>query len=628
MLELVCGINGIVSFGEIGGDCRAAVARMNAALAHRGPDDEGIFSDDHAVLGQRRLSIIDLSSAGHQPMQSPDNRFVLVFNGEIYNFRELRKQMDYPFQSNSDSEVLLAAWLTWGPDCVDRLVGMFAFAVWDKLGGELYLVRDRLGIKPLYYHVDDECVVFSSEVRAVLASHLVPGKVNPDSLVDYLRYQCVHQPHTIVDGVHLLPPATWLRFRGRDKSERRYWSPVPAGEARAVADIETARKDIYNALLKAVERRLVADVPFGAFLSGGIDSSVIVALMSQITDRVSTFSISFAEEAFSEARYARRVARKFNTDHHEIQLSPDDFLDLLPEALDHMDHPSGDGPNTYVVSRATKNAGITMALSGLGGDELFAGYPIFRQSARLQRIAVINAVPRVLRKAAGQVLHALKPSVATAKMAGILAKERVSMLAAYPFYRQVLLDNQVRDLVSVNRLPPNRVEEMLDELGSQPAFRGLPLLGQVSVAEMATYMQNVLLRDTDQMSMAHALEVRVPFLDHELVELVMGLPDKFKSVSSAIPKQLLVDSLGDLLPPEIVNRPKMGFSLPYAQWMKSELREFCGERIQRLAGRELFNGAAVAGCWKDFLDGKQTMTWSRVWTLVVLEHWLERNGVA
>ena len=202
------------------------------------------------------------------------------------------------------------------------------------------------------------------------------------------------------------------------------------------------------------------------------------------------------------------------------------------------------------------------------------------------------------------------------------------MLAAYPFYRQVLLDNQVRDLVSVNRLPPNRVEEMLDELGSQPAFRGLPLLGQVSVAEMATYMQNVLLRDTDQMSMAHALEVRVPFLDHELVELVMGLPDKFKSVSSAIPKQLLVDSLGDLLPPEIVNRPKMGFSLPYAQWMKSELREFCGERIQRLAGRELFNGAAVAGCWKDFLDGKQTMTWSRVWTLVVLEHWLERNGVA
>ena len=601
---------------------------MNAVLAHRGPDDEGVFSDEYAVLGQRRLSIIDLSSAGHQPMQSPDNRFVLVFNGEIYNFRELRAQLDYPFQSDSDSEVLLAAWLAWGAGCVDRLVGMFAFAVWDRQNNELFLVRDRLGIKPLYYYVDDRRVIFSSEVRAVLASGYVKGKLDSDSLVDYLRYQCVHQPHTIVKDVHLLPPATFLQFRGRDASERRYWSPVPSGDASTEFDIKAARKYIHDALLRAVERRLVSDVPFGAFLSGGIDSSAIVALMSQVTNKVSTFSISFAEEAFSEARYARMIADKFRTDHHEIQLSPDDFLDLLPEALDHMDHPSGDGPNTYVVSRATKRAGITMALSGLGGDELFAGYPIFRQSARLRRAIILNGIPRIVRKSLGKALCAIKPGVATAKVAAILAKKRVSAISAYPFYRQVLLDDQVSALVNCDRLPANRVEEVIDELGREPGFRRLPLLAQVSVVEMTTYMQHVLLRDTDQMSMAHALEVRVPFLDHELVELVMGLPDKFKSVASLFPKKLLVDSLGELLPSEIVNRPKMGFSLPYAKWMTGELREFCGERMHRLAGRGLFNGATVTGYWDDFIDGKPTVTWSRIWTLVVLEHWLERNGVA
>lgn len=624
----MCGINGIVSFEPNGGDSRTAVGKMNAALAHRGPDDEGLVSDERAVLGQRRLSIIDLSSAGHQPMQSPDNRFVLVFNGEIYNFQALRAELDYPFQSNSDSEVLLAAWLAWGADCVNRLIGMFAFAIWDRQESELYLVRDRLGIKPLYYHVDDQRVVFSSEVRAVLASGHVRRKLDAGSLVDYLRYQCVHQPHTIVEDVHLLPPATLLRFRGRDVSKQRYWSPVPSNIEDNECDVGTAQKKIHDALLTAVERRLVADVPFGAFLSGGIDSSAIVALMSQITDKVSTFSVSFAEEAFSEARYARKIAEKFKTDHHEIQLTPDNFLELLPEALDHMDHPSGDGPNTYVVSRATKHAGITMALSGLGGDELFAGYPIFRQSARLQRVSALNGIPLILRKSIGKALHALKPNVATAKIAGILAKEQVSALSSYPFFRQVLLDSQVGALINCDQLPENRVEQILEEIANDPGFRDLPLLAKVSAAEMATYMQHVLLRDTDQMSMAHALEVRVPFLDHELVELVMGLPDKLKSVASSFPKQLLVDSLGDLLPSEIVNRPKMGFCLPYAQWMTGELREFCGERMQRLAGRNLFCAATVSGYWNDFLAGKKTVTWARVWTLVVLEHWLERNGVA
>ncbi len=621
----MCGINGIFSLKNRSEDYRTAIGLMNAALAHRGPNDEGVFSGGGVALGHRRLSIIDLSRAGHQPMRSADGRFIIVYNGEIYNFRELRSQLDYPFHSNTDTEVLLAAWCAWGPSCIDRFVGMFAFAVWDCVHGELHLVRDRLGVKPLYYFQDAERIVFSSEVRAILASRIVPRKLNRHGLDDYLQYQSVHQPDTIVEGIHLLPPGSHLKIKDQDVEIRSYWSPLRPKVIEHVS-VDLARKKVFDALLKAVERRLVADVPFGAFLSGGIDSSAIVALMSCVTAKASTFSISFAEKEFSEARYARMIAEKFHTDHHEIQLSPRYFLELLPEALDRMDHPSGDGPNTYVVSKATKDAGITMALSGLGGDELFAGYPIFRQSVYLQKLNWLNHVPLSVRKAAGSLMQAVRPSVATAKIAGILGQRKISALSAYPFFRQVLLDGQVRCLVSNQNPLPNRVAALVNDLEHDGDFMRLPLLSRISVLEMTTYMHNVLLRDTDQMSMAHALEVRVPFLDHELVELVLGLPDEIKYPRS--PKQLLVESLGDLLPTEIVNRPKMGFTLPFARWMRHELSGFCEERIRCLAEREQFNGAAVRRFWEDFREEKQTVSWSRIWLLVVLEHWLEKNSVS
>lgn len=621
----MCGINGIVSVLRESGDYNTAVNKMNNALKHRGPDDAGIYNNNGVSLGQRRLSIIDLSSAGHQPMQSADERYVLAYNGEIYNFKEIRSRLDYPFTSNSDTEVLLAAWQTWGADCIDYLVGMFAFAVWDRKEQELHLVRDRLGIKPLYYYQDEERIVFSSEVRSILSSDLVPRKLNEDAVYDFLRYQCVHQPSTIVDGIKLLMPGSHLQLKGGELKIVKYWNAYKSGVDTGI-DVAGARKAVYEALLKSVERRLVADVPFGAFLSGGIDSSAIVALMSRLSDKVNTFSISFAEEEFSEARYARIIADKFNTEHHEIQLSPDDFLALLPEALDSMDHPSGDGPNTYVVSKATKDAGITMALSGLGGDELFAGYSIFTQSMQLEKQRWLNVIPRIIRSGMGQVLKTIKPSISSEKISGILSNSNITALSAYPFYRQVILDNQIHKMTTNKNLPDNRVSEILNGFISEPEFIKLPQLSQISIAEMSTYMQNVLLRDTDQMSMAHALEVRVPFLDHELVELVVGLPDKIKYPHST--KQLLVESLGDLLPTEIVDRPKMGFSLPYAHWMKNELFDFCYERIKKLAARPLFNEDVIFKYWNDFIQGSATISWSRLWALVVLEHWLDKNNVS
>lgn len=619
----MCGINGILSLNGERSDYSGVADLMNNALAHRGPDDAGIHAEAGIALGHRRLSIIDLSAAGHQPMQSANGRYVLVFNGEIYNFRELREQLDYPYRSHTDTEVLLAAWQAWGAACIDRLIGMYAFAVWDKHERVLHLVRDRLGIKPVYYYSDGKHLLFSSELRAILASNLVPRKLDHASLVDYLRYQTVHQPDTIVSGIRMLAPASHLVVSGNCTEVKSYWSPVSPGSG--VMDKQTARSAVYDALLKSVERRLVADVPFGAFLSGGIDSSAIVALMSQLSSKVSTFSIAFAEEEFSEAPYARMVARKFATDHHEIQLSPEHFLELLPEALDRMDHPSGDGPNSYIVSGATKNAGITMALSGLGGDELFAGYSIFRQSMSLEKLHWMNLLPRSIRALGGQLLRRLRPGIASEKIACILSQPDISPLSAYPFYRQVLSDTQCHELLSEPLLPPNRVAALLRDLGSETGLESLPVLGQISVAEITTYMQNVLLRDTDQMSMAHALEVRVPFLDHELVELVVGLPDNIKYPHT--PKQLLVESLGNLLPPELVNRPKMGFTLPFAHWMRSELQDFCDSRIRRLAGRDCFNGETVLRYWNDFRNGNPSISWSRVWTLLVLEHWLEKNDV-
>ena len=622
----MCGIAGIVSFAI--SPRQEVLEAMTQALSHRGPDDAGHWVEGPVGLGHRRLSIIDLSSAGHQPMLSADKRYVLTFNGEIYNYREIRAELSgYPFTSQTDSEVLLAAYQQWGASCLERINGMFAFAIWDRGARELIIARDRLGIKPLYYTHYDSGLLFSSEIRSLLASGLVEGRLDSESLVDYLRYQTVQTPRTILQKVSMLPPGHFLKVTENDTSLHAYWSPLPENGHTGQHDREEWLGLVEQKLRQAVERRLVADVPFGAFLSGGIDSSAIVALMSEVSAHpVSTFSVTFAEEEFSEARYARMVSKKFGTQHHEIQLSPDDFLEALPDALAAMDHPSGDGPNTYVVSRATKRAGITMALSGLGGDELFAGYPVFRQSMQLQRMQMLNKLPRALRRLSGQTLATLRPSVAMKKVAGVLAQERIDPINAYPLVRQVLLDQQLARLLPTTQLPANSSMEYLRGIRRKwPLFDQSPLLSQVSIAEIGTYMQNVLLRDTDQMSMAHALEVRVPFLDHELVELALRIPDTIKYPHT--PKQLLVEALGDRLPPEIVHRPKMGFTLPYAEWMTGPLRTFCSDRLEQLAASPRFDAPSVRALWQDFMAGKPTVSWSRIWALVVLSDWMKRHEI-
>lgn len=629
----MCGINGIIGIADIS-IAEKKIKAMSDAMKHRGPNDEGFYVDKNIALGHRRLSIIDLSSAGHQPMSSSDGRYQLIFNGEIYNYKELKFELQrivqgsnkaaYIFGTNTDSEVIIAAFIRWGIDCVKHFNGMFAFAIWDTQLKQLFIARDRLGIKPLYYFMSNGVFAFSSEIRSLLASTIIPKKIDEKNLVDYLRYQTVHAPNTLVKGVKMLMPGHTIEMKENDFFINKYWSlnDTISNQSKGKSYNEIC-KDVNTLLSQSVERRLIADVPFGAFLSGGIDSSAIVGLMSKVSaEKVKTFSVTFDESEFSEAKYAQLIAKKFNTEHQEIKLSPTDFLKQLPLALSAMDHPSGDGPNTFIVSKATKDAGITMALSGLGGDELFAGYDVFKRGVELNKKLLLRSSPKFARSIAGTILQALKPSVSSEKINALLHQKEINFNSFYPLSRQVMLDTSVKSILNLSELPINAVSEIVNASSiSSTNYQ----ITNTSIAEISTYMQNVLLRDTDQMSMASALEVRVPFIDYKLVEYVLGIEDKFKMPIS--PKKLLVDSMGDLLPSEIVNRPKMGFTLPWKHWMKNELKSFCEARLVSLSKRTYFEEKELMKLWSLFLKDDKRITWSRVWYLIVLENWMQENAI-
>lgn len=624
----MCGINGI--FG-LNNPIRSKdlVGRMNATLAHRGPDADGVYADEHLALGHRRLAIIDPHPEGNQPFYSKDKRLVLVYNGEIYNYRELKIELsDYPFQTKSDTEVIIAAYLKWGKSCVEHFNGMFAFAIWDQQEKELFIARDRMGIKPIYFIHTNECFIFSSEIRSLVASGLFTPKLDESSLVDYLRYQTVHAPDTILQGVKMVLPGHTLTLHETEITVSEYWNASKNFKNwNSNTTYEETQQEVRRLLQASVKRRLIADVPFGAFLSGGIDSSAIVGLMSQVSDQtVSTFTITFEDEKFSEAKYARLIAEKFKTNHHEIKLHPDELLHVLPSALQAMDHPGGDGPNTWLVSRVTKDKGISMALTGLGGDELFAGYDVFKQMNNLKSREWLQYFPKLLRKAGAGIYSAVKPGTKADKLSDFLRLDYFDHEHVYPLSRQVMKESLIMEILNKNKLPQRSIFKIMKE-AIGPGTRGaaLPELSKISYGEMYSYMQNVLLRDSDQMGMAHALELRVPFLDYELVEYVMGVPNKFKYPHS--PKKLLVDAMGDLLPSEVVNRPKMGFTFPWEYWMKNELKSFCESRMISLSKRKNFNEEKMIGLWKEFLKNNPRVSWSRIWYLVVLEDWLSTNGV-
>jgi asparagine synthase (glutamine-hydrolysing) len=632
----MCGINGIIfSESAMNSHHRSRlVSLMNNSIAHRGPDAEGIWSADMVTLGHRRLSIIDLSEEANQPMIDFSDQYVIVYNGEIYNYKELRFELSrvehgssrhpFLFKTNSDTEVILAAYATYGADCLNYLNGMFSFAIWNQKKKELFLARDRFGIKPIYFHFDAGNLVFSSELRSILASGVSSKRVSKNSLYDYLMYQTVHAPHTIIEDVKMLMPGHFLTWKNGEIQLAEWWNPVKNAEKiNEPYDYKFAKEKVKNLFFSSVERRMIADVPVGAFLSGGIDSSAVVAAMAHHSlSPVNTFHVTFDNKSFSEAEFANLVSKKYRTKHFEIALSSNQILKDLPLLLNHFDHPSGDGINTYIVSQASKQAGVSVVLSGLGGDELFCGYNIFARMYSFESNAWMNLVPRFIRVLVGELYDSLKGTVPSAKLKQLLSLSVMNFHYAYPISRQVLSPAKVRTLLkgySPELNPVYRIIRTTDRFSS--GFR----LSDYSVAEIKTYLLNTLLRDADQMSMRHALEIRLPFLDYELAEFVLGMKDQFKQYKS--PKKLLIDSMGDLLPAEILNRPKMGFTFPWETWMRNELKDFCTDQLNTFKGREEINSKEVLDLWSGFLKGKKNISWSQLWHLVVLGNWMKLNGI-
>jgi asparagine synthase (glutamine-hydrolysing) len=385
--------------------------------------------------------------------------------------------------------------------------------------------------------------------------------------------------------------------------------------------------DIHNLLLNAVESRLISDVPFGAFLSGGIDSSVIVGLMSQIQKQpVETFNIAFDEKEFNEAPYAQQVASLFKTHHHELRLKSADFLGELPAALASYDHPSGDGSNQYIVAKFARKSGVTMALSGLGSDELFAGYPVFKRSLQLEKFHWLWKTPVGLRKIAGRLYHGLRPGTAATKIWQLLELTNADFEHTYPLSRQLTHPDALRALLGKNFNAEHEIKSIFSEIKQGNGPSKVPLLSQVSIAELSSYVSNVLLRDTDQMSMAVALEVRDPFLDYKLVEYVLGVNDAFKTPH--FPKKLLIDSLNGLLPDTIIHRKKIGFNFPWAVWMRGELQEFCSKRITAFSERNIVDSKRLLATWATFLKNQSTNTAQEIWLCILLEDWLARHQIA
>ncbi|MDT4966821.1 MAG: hypothetical protein QOJ64_1558 [Acidobacteriota bacterium] len=634
----MCGIAGII--GNQVPDATERLVRMSNALVHRGPDDDGlsVWPENgrlpFAAFAHRRLSIIDLTKAGHQPMETPDGRYSIIFNGEIYNYLTLRRELlaeGVELTSQTDTEVLLQLYARHGASCLHLLRGMFAFAIRDNQTGAVFIARDHLGIKPLYFHQTDGLFLFASELRALLASGLVPRHLNRAGLISYLQTGSIASPDTIIEGIRQLSPGNYMtivpdaigNLKVKTISYTGEW--LSGATSMSGLDRSSAVEALREALKESVRLHLVSDVPLGPFLSGGIDSSAIVALMSQVTDaRPRTFSVVFEEEKFSEAIHARQVAKKFSTEHHEIHLSEEQLLEMLPAAIAAEDQPTMDGINTFVVSKAVREAGITVALSGLGGDELFAGYPTFRRALRMQSVA---RFPSALRQGVSAVgSRVWNRTVQQKKMWQLLASDG-SPAVACTVSRQLFAIDEIAPLLPTNGHKFAAADPDLS--WPDDSLQSDDRINAVSIFELRGYMSNTLLRDTDFMSMAHSLEVRVPFVDAEIVRFVLGLPGAWKLNGDKRQKPLLQDALGDLLPPEVMHRPKMGFTLPFETWMQSRLHDeieatFNDERQFKSIGLQPDSAREV---WRQFLRSPGAVGWSRPWALYVLARWCTQHQV-
>jgi asparagine synthase (glutamine-hydrolysing) len=623
----MCGIVGIVRNDKSEVD-QALLGRMCAAIRHRGPDDDGFYFNQSVGLGMRRLAIIDLKS-GQQPIHNQDRTAWIVFNGEIYNYRELRQKLEklgHTFYTNSDTEAIVHAYDQYGADCPNHLRGMFAFAIWDERTQELFIARDRVGKKPLLYALVNGQFVFGSEFSALLQHPDIGKDLDFEALNQYLSFMCVPAPLTAYQAIRKLEPGHSLRYRKGDLKIERYWQPDFSNKL-DISEEEAGERTI-EILREAVKVRLMSEVPLGAFLSGGIDSSAVVALMAEESSTpVKTFSIGFEEQDFSELHHARRVAQHVGADHHEFIVRPD-ALEVLPILVEHYGEPYADSSAipTYYVARETRKH-VTVALNGDGGDESFAGYERYAAMRLAERY---HRIPAVLRESVVRQAIELIPSSET-KRSRIRDVKRFVQSASLPKVERYLrwvsvFDNQAKqDLFTENFIRQTQSDSAASML--DPWFaraNGSGIVDAALLADIMTYLPNDLLVKVDIATMANSLEARSPFLDHHVIEFAASLPEKYK-LRGLTTKYLLKQMLRKLLPAENLDRRKMGFGVPIGHWLRGKLQPLLRETLLAEASlkRGLFKPEAVKHLVELHTRGERDFS-PKLWTLLMLELWFQR----
>ncbi|MCX7639441.1 MAG: asparagine synthase (glutamine-hydrolyzing) [Pyrinomonadaceae bacterium] len=624
----MCGIAGYVNADGKAADL-GILQRMNNTIVHRGPDDEGFFVKENVGLAMRRLSIIDLAG-GKQPIHSYDKKKWIVFNGEIYNYRDLRKHLldkGFELYTNSDTEVIVNLYQLYGVDCLQRLRGMFAFAIWDDEQKSLFLARDRVGKKPLLYsYQDNGNLIFGSEFRAILSHPEASREVDYEAIDAYMSYLCVPAPQTAFKQIRKLEPGHWLIWKdGKIKTER-YWKPDFSKKIRISE--EEAIEETIRLLREATRLRLISEVPLGAFLSGGVDSSTVVALMAQESDTpVKTFSIGFEEQDFSELKYARIVANHVGSVHHEFIVKPD-ALEILPKLVDHYGEPYADSSAvpTYYVSRETRKH-VTVALNGDGGDESFVGYERY---IAMKIAEIYNCVPKFLRKSFIEKLVNLIPTSETRrsrlrdlkrflKAAGLPTEER--------YFRWVsVFDSEKKAEIYTNEFAQIVANHKACDLVKRwfSCSDGLGVIDKCLLTDQMTYLPNDLLVKVDIASMAVSLEARSPFLDHKVIEFAASLPEDIKT-NGFQTKSFLKKIAARLVPRQAVYRRKMGFGVPIGKWFRNEMKGFIREILlsEKALKRGIFKPEAVTQLLTEHTEGKRDHAF-QLWTLLMLELWFQR----
>lgn len=632
----MCGIAAIL--GDLPYEqVKVSLRAMLEAQLHRGPDDGGsvVISTGRGALGlgNRRLAIQDVSPLGHQPMCNPDTGDILVYNGEIYNAPQLKQTLEaagYRFSGRSDTEVLLRAYEEWGIDCLDRLRGMFAFAVWNARRSRLIIARDHFGIKPLYYTRNDRWFACASEVQALTQSGLIPSEVDRRALAGYLAYGGVQEPLTIVSNIFALPRGSWKEFDPCCEvvNQGRYWQFPGLRQSAKRQSVSQIVEEGRSLLYQSVKRHLLSDVRIGIFLSGGLDSTAILGLTQNAVpgNSIEAFTVSFPDRGEDdEHKVAHATAERFGVRFNECPVSDSTALGWIEDAIRYIDQPSLDGFNTYIVSRAIHEQGIAVALSGLGGDEVFGGYNLFRRVPRTYDLmSWLNPLPISLRMAAAKFGTAFRSKVARRKAEEIVRADP-GLIGIYFQYRRVLSDFSL-EAFGLQPQALNLSEDFqVPDLGYDDCYIPGDHVASVGRLDASFYLQNVLLRDSDIFGMANSLELRVPFLDRDLAEWALGLPGNMLLPSKAPLKYLLRRICADLYTSAQLKQPKRGFVLPFAAWLQGPLRDLMEDNLRYLRHTHLFDPAGINAVRALFDAEPRGPAWSRVWSLVTLGSWLQKQ---